>query len=156
MVKLTKVEQNIIKELEEKFTIDNPPEITQERFDLIVDKLIVEDKKEVMWNLCVTYSIDYEGKYYYNKIVDYYIKTKDSYYLEELICFACEELDHKYIVEEMLKTEDKTFIKNTLLECGKAVEHCLKPIELEKLLDYLKEKETKKTTYTTIKVCKLF
>lgn len=140
MVKLTKVEQNIIKELEEKFTIDNPPGITQERFDLIVDKLIEQNKKEVMWNLCATYSIDYEGKYNYNKIVDYYIKTKDSYYLEELICFACEELDHKYIVEEMLKTEDKTFIRNSLLECGNAIQYCLKPLELEKILDYLKQK----------------
>lgn len=138
MVKLTKAEQNIIKELEEKFSIDNPPKITQEKFDLIVDKLIEQDKKEVMWNLCATYSIEYEEKYNYNKIVDCYIKTKDSYYLEELICFACEELDHKYIVEEMLKTEDKTFIKNTLLECGNAVQYCLKPKELEKLLDYIK------------------
>lgn len=140
MVKLTKEEQNIIKELEEKFDIDNPPEINQERFDLIVDKLIEQDKKEVMWNLCVTYSIQYEGKYNYNKIVDYYIKTKDSYYLEELICFASEELDHKYIVEEMLKTEDQTFIKNTLLEYGNAVQYCLNTLELEKLLDYLKQK----------------
>jgi hypothetical protein len=107
MDKLTKEEINIIKELEKKFTIDNPPEINQESFDLIVDKLIEEDKKEVMWNLCATYSIYYEGKYNYNKIVDYYIKTKDSYYLEELLSFTSEESEHKYIVEEMLKTEDE-------------------------------------------------
>lgn len=138
MDKLTKEEINIIKELEEKFTIDNPPEITQEGFDLIIDKLIEDDKKEVMWKLCATYSIEHEGKYNYDKIVDYYIKTKDSYYLEELISFASEELDHKYIVEKMLKTEDKTFIRNTLLECGNTVEYCLEPIELEKLLDYIK------------------
>jgi len=138
MDKLTKEEINIIKELEEKFTIDNPPEITQEGFDLIIDKLIEDDKKEVMWKLCATYSIEHEGKYNYDKIVDYYIKTKDSYYLEELISFTSEELDHKYIVEKMLKTEDKTFIRNTLLECGNTVEYCLEPIELEKLLDYIK------------------
>lgn len=137
MVKLTKEEQNIIKELEEKFDINNPPKITQERLNLIIDKLIEKNEKELMWRLCGTFSDKYEGKYNYNKIVDYYIKTKDSYYLEELISFTSEELDHKYIVEEMLKTKDKMFIKNTLLECGNSVQHCLKPKELEKLLDYL-------------------
>ena len=140
MNNLTIEEINIIKELEKKITIDNPPEITQESFDLIISELIKEDKKEVMWNLCTTYSIEYDGKYNYNKVVDYYIKTKDSYYLEELICFLTEELDHKYIVENMLKTNDKTFIKNTLQECGNAVEYLLEHTELEKLLDYIKEK----------------
>ena len=109
MNELTQIELNIIADLEKKLVLDNPPKITQQRFNLIIDVLIKEDRRELMWRLCVTYS-----NYNYNKVVDYFVDKKDSWYVEELVCFVNGELDQEYLVNKMIETKDKEFIKESL------------------------------------------
>ena len=133
MDNLTEQEKNVIEGLKTLLVFDNPPNITQDRFNLIVDELIKNDERELMWRLCGTF----EG-YNYNKVIDYFIKVRDSYYIEELVCFTCGELDQEYLVNKMIETNDKVFIKNSLEECGNSMQYSMKDDCLEKLLEFIK------------------
>jgi len=132
MNELTQTELNIIADLEKKLVLDNPPKITQQRFNLIIDVLIKEDRRELMWRLCGTYS-----NYNYNKVVDYFVDKKDSWYVEELVCFVNGELDQEYLVNKMIETKDKEFIKESLELCGYCMESFLEPYLLKKLYLFL-------------------
>lgn len=123
----------IIKRLKKECILNNPPEISQEKFDLIATKLIINDEKELLWRLCGSFA-----GYNFNKVIDYFIKEKDSYYLEELVCFTNGELDQQHLVTQMLETNDKMFIKNALEEAGNSMQYCLNDNLLEKLLDFIK------------------
>lgn len=133
MDNLTEQEKNMIEGLKTLLIFDNPPNITQDRFNLIVDELIKNDERELMWRLCGTF----EG-YNYNKVIDYFIKVRDSYYIEELVCFTCGELDQEYLVNKMIETNDKVFIKESLEECGNSMQYSMKDECLEKLLEFIK------------------
>ena len=132
MNELTEIEQNIIENLENSLVLDNPPKITQQRFDSIIDVLIKEDRRELMWRLCGTYS-----NYNYNKVIDYFIDKKDSWYVEELICFVDGELDQEYLVNKMIETKDKEFINDALSLCGHCMEAYLEPHLLKKIYLFL-------------------
>ncbi len=127
------LEKEIIEKLKNEMILDNPPVINQIQFDLLVDKLIKNDEKELMWRLCGSYN-----GYNFNKVIEYFIKEKDSYYLEKLVCFTGGELDQKFMVEKMLETQDKLFIRNALEECGKSMQYSMNDDLLEQLLDYIK------------------
>lgn len=86
-----------------------------------------------MWRLCGTF----DG-YNFNKVIDYFIKVRDSYYIEELVSFTCGELDQEYLVNRMIETNDKEFIKASLEECGKSMQYSMKDEYLEKLLEFIK------------------
>lgn len=133
MNNLTEQEKNIIEGLRTSLVLDNPPDITQERFDLIIDELIKNDKRELMWRLCGTFN-----GYNYNKVIDYFIKVRDSYYIEELVSFTCGDLDQEYLVNKMIETNDKIFIRDSLEECGDSMQYSIDDEYLEKLLDFIK------------------
>ena len=133
MNNLKEQEKNIIEGLRTLLVVDDQPDITQERFDLIVDELIKNDERELMWRLCGAFN-----GYNYNKVIDYFIKVRASYYVEELVCFTCGELDQEYLVNKMIETNDKEFIKEALEECGKSMQYSMKDECLEKLLDFIK------------------
>lgn len=132
MNSLTEEEKNIIEQLKYRLTLDNPPLITQERFDAIVDVLIKEDRRELMWRLCGTYS-----NYNYNKVIDYFVDKRDSWYVEELVCFVNGKLDQEYLVNKMIETKDKEFIKDALYLCGYCMETILEPHLLKKIYLFL-------------------
>lgn len=48
---LIQEDKNIIEELKKSLILNNPPKITQQRFDSIIETLINDDKRELMWNL---------------------------------------------------------------------------------------------------------
>lgn len=133
MNNLTEQEKNIIEGLKTLLVLDNPPDISQDRFDIIIDNLISNDERELMWRLCGTL----DG-YNYNKVIDYFVNVRDSYYIEELVSFTCGELDQEHLVNKMIETNDKTFIKDSLEECGKSMQYSMKEENLEKLLEFIK------------------
>lgn len=133
MTNLTKEEQEIIDKLHKVLGFSNPPEITQERFNVLIDELIKEDKRETIWRLCGIYI-----GYNFNKVIDYYIEKRDSYYLEELVCFVNGELDQEYLVNKLIETKDKEFIRTCLELYGNTMQYCMDNLWLEKLLDYIK------------------
>jgi len=134
MNELTEIEQNIIENLEKNLVLDEPPKITQQRFDLIINVLIKEDRRELMWRLCGTYP-----NYNYNKAIDYFVDKKDSWYVEELVCFVDGELDQEYLVNKMIETKDTKFIKDALSLCGNCMETILEPSLLKKIYLFLEE-----------------
>lgn len=135
MAKLNKEEQEIVDKLHECLGFSNPPKITQERFDAIVEELIKKDKRETMWRLCGIYI-----GYNFNKVIDYYIEKKDSYYVEELVCFVDGELDQEYLVNKMIETNDKEFVKACLELYGETMQYCMDNEWIEKLLNFVKIK----------------
>lgn len=134
MNNLTEEEKNIIEGLRTSLILYNPPVIAQERFDLIVGELIKNDKRELMWRLCGTFN-----GYNYNKVIDYFINVRDSYYVEELVSFTRGDLDQEYLVNKMIETNDKTFIRDSLEECGDSMQSFMKAEYLEKLLNFIKK-----------------
>lgn len=131
---MTEEERNLISDLNNQGIIDNPILITQDRFDFILDELIKDDLRGLMWRLCATYP-----NYNYNKAVKYFIDKKDSWYIEELVCFVNGELDQEYLVDKMIETNDKDFIKDSLCLCGNCMEFCLEPYLLKKLYLFLEK-----------------
>ena len=92
-----------------------PPQIDQEAFDEMVEVGIKEDKREALWRLAFNY--EFKGMNF-NKIVDYFILKRDVYYLMELVCAVQESLDMDYLIDKVIKTNDKVFI-NKIIEDNK-------------------------------------
>ena len=84
-----------------------PPDITQERFDKLVQVGIKEDKREALWRLAFNYYGHYKD---FSAIAKYFIEKKDAYYLVELICAVRNDLDMDNIINEVIKTQDRNFI----------------------------------------------
>ena len=133
VIKYTLEEIELLNALKGRISEGNPPKITQDRLDKIIEELIKEKKNELLWRLCVTYF-----KYNLNKALKYYISNRDSYYIEELVSIISEDINQEYLVNEMIKTGDKEFIKQTLSESGNDMYYSLDPVYLEKLLDFIK------------------
>ena len=89
--------------------------ITNEEFDILVDKLIKDDDSYTLTSL-VTIYLDYNR----NKIIDYFIDKKDINLLLGFLDYCNDfstkdnELDQKYIVDKLLNINDKQFIKDIL------------------------------------------
>ncbi len=89
--------------------------LSNDEFNTLVDKLITHDDSSTLINLVSIY-IDYNR----NKIIDYFIRKKDVELLLGFLdycndfCTPKNELNQKYIIDELLKMNDKTFIKNIL------------------------------------------
>lgn len=132
MNSLNEIEKKLILDLKEKGLIDRPPLIEQERFDIIVENLINDDCRELMFRLCVSYP-----NYNYNKVIDYYIKKRDSWYIEEFVSAIGGVLNQEYLVQKMIETNDKVFIRNSLNLCNYCMESFLKPHLLTKIYLFL-------------------
>lgn len=107
--------------------------MSQEDFDKKVEQLIsINDSKELWCFTVTTQGLNY------NRVIEYYINAKDSFYLEELVSAMSDELDQEYLVDKMIGTKDKNFIKEALLYCNKSMQYSMNQKLLEKLLDYVK------------------
>ena len=67
-----------------------------------------------------------------------YVDTRDSFYIAELVSILVEDLDNEYLVNKMINTQDKDFIRKSLNYCNKIMQYSIDPICLEKLLEYVK------------------
>lgn len=95
-------------------SVPMPPQITQDKFNDIVNAGIKNDEKEWLWRLALNYS---QKNIDFSLIEDYYISIKDDYYLTELICVVPDEIDIKKTRKKVMATNDEIFIakvKNTL------------------------------------------
>lgn len=90
-----------------------PPPINQEYFDDLVVAGIKEDKKEAIWRLAMNYN---ERGKDFSKIEDYFILKRDDWYLMELVSGVTEDLNLAKLVDKIVETKDKEFIKK-ILEC---------------------------------------
>lgn len=115
MVEYNDKEKKIIKQCNEGPFYTIVTELTQDEFDELVNKLMKEDQAKTL-TILVSIYWDYNR----NKIIDYFINKKD---VEELLSFLdyCNDfsteknqLDQKYIVDKILETSDKQFIKKIL------------------------------------------
>lgn len=115
MIEYNDKEKKIIKQCNEGPFYTIVTELTQDEFDELVNKLMKEDQAKTL-TILVSIYWDYNR----NKIIDYFINKKD---VEELLSFLdyCNDfsteknqLDQKYIVDKMLETSDKKFIKEIL------------------------------------------
>ncbi len=86
-----------------------PPVITQEGFDDLVKVGIKDDKREALWRLAFNYN---HKKINFSLIEDYFIEKRDSYYLIELISAVQEDLDIDKIIQKVISTKEKKFIKD--------------------------------------------
>lgn len=85
-----------------------PPVLNQADFNDLVKVGTENDKRESLWRLAFNYNnknIDF------SLIEDYFIDKKDGYYLIELISAVREDLDVDKIIEKVISTNDKKFIK---------------------------------------------
>lgn len=107
--------------------------MTQDEFDKAIDLLIKNNNRDEIWNTCaLTEGLNY------NKVIDYYVDTRDSFYIAELVSILAEDLDNEYLVNKMINTQDKDFIRESLNYCNKIMQYSIDPICLEKLLEYVK------------------
>ena len=115
MIEYNDKEKKIIKQCNEGPFYTIVTELTQDEFDELVNKLMKEDQAKTL-TILVSIYWDYNR----NKIIDYFINKKD---VEELLSFLdyCNDfsteknqLDQKYIVDKILETSDKKFIKEIL------------------------------------------
>lgn len=90
-------------------SVPMPPVINQEAFNELVEAGIKEDKRESLWRLATNYSnknIDF------SHIEDYFIEKKDEYYVIELISAVKEDLDMDKLIDKIVNTKNKEFIRN--------------------------------------------
>ena len=97
-----------------------PPNLTQEKFDKLVNVGIEKDKREWLWRLAFNYE---NSNINFDSIVEYFIKKKDGYYLSELIsavgdCLNLDEIidmiDDKELIEDL--KDRKSVISNYVSE----------------------------------------
>ena len=91
-----------------------PPQIDQEKFNVLVKVGVENDEREWLWRLAFNYNRKNKD---FSLIEDYFIEKKDEYYLTELISAVPEDLDMKKLKEKVMATKDNNFItsvKNTL------------------------------------------
>lgn len=111
----TDKEKEIIKQCNEGPFHTLITKITNEEFDILVDKLIKDDDSYTLTSLITIY-LDYNR----NKIIDYFINKKDIDLLLGFLDYCNDfntkdnELDQKYIVDKLLNINDKQFIKDIL------------------------------------------
>lgn len=77
-----------------------------EEINKLVDKYINEDNRKMLWEL----AFEYEDKIDLNKIAFYYIKVRDFFNICELICVVSDYLNLDNIFDEIIATNDKTFM----------------------------------------------
>lgn len=115
MIEYNDKEKKIIKQCNEGPFYTIVTELTQDEFDKLVNKLMKEDQAKTL-TILVSIYWDYNR----NKIIDYFINKKD---VDELLGFLdyCNDfqtennsLDQKYIVDKILETSDKKFIKEII------------------------------------------
>lgn len=90
-------------------------ELSNNEFDILVDKLIKDDDSYTLTSLIAIY-----WNYNRNKIIDYFINKGN---LDSLLGFLdyCNDfdtpnnrLDQKYVVDKLIEKNDKKFIKDLL------------------------------------------
>lgn len=115
MNEYTDKEKRILKQLSDGPFYTVVTELSNKEFDNFVNKLINDDKRDALLFLVTTYW-DYKR----NKILDYFISKRD---FENLINFlnCCDdfrtknsELSETYIINKILETKDKDFVKKIL------------------------------------------
>lgn len=93
-----------------------PPVINQEGFNDLVKVGIKDDKREALWRL----AFNYEHKNInFSLIEDYFIEKRDAYYLIELISAVQEDLDVDKIIQKVISTKEKDFMK----DCAERAKH---------------------------------
>ena len=103
--------KDLLEFITDYISVPCPPKIDQKIFDEMVEVGIKEDQRESLWRLAFNYEfkdIDFTN------IVDYFILKRDYYYLTELISAVGHALDMDYLIDKVIKTEDKEFIANVL------------------------------------------
>lgn len=91
--------------------IPNPPKVSQNEFDELVEAAIdYEDSLENVWRLGMTY--DSRG-YDYSLLDSFFAGSRDTYYISEYIS-SIKQVEQKKIVDMVIKTEDKEFIRALL------------------------------------------
>lgn len=84
--------------------------VGEDSFNYIVEELIKEDKREMLWNMAYFYSKlclqkeHYFLKYNYNylDIMKYFIKKKDKYYIDEMLKIFINNKDKYNELEQLL------------------------------------------------------
>lgn len=89
------------------------PKIGQKDFDDLVSAGIEQDKRESLWRLAMNY--EDKGKDF-SQIEDYFILKRDNYYLMELVSGVDNNLNLTELVDKIIETKDKEFIKK-IVEC---------------------------------------
>ena len=110
------------------------PNLNQETFDRIVDAAISsgDDSRENCWRLAVNYETHNLN---FDKIVDYYISIRDVWYLVELMHFLQGNCDLDGIIEKVIETKDKDFIKGLLND--NFIDSTLDVLQIERLKEQL-------------------
>ena len=110
------------------------PNLNQEAFDKLVDAAINsgEDSRENCWRLAFNY--EYHNLNF-DKIIDYYISIRDVWYLVELMHFLQDDYDLDGIIEKVIETKDKDFIKGLLND--NFIDSTLGTLQIEKLKEQL-------------------
>ena len=89
----------------------NPPIIDNSGFDDLVRVGIDNDDREGLWRLAMNY--DMKG-FDFTDIVIHYIEKRDAYYITELISGVIDSLDMNDVMDRIIHTQDKKFIKEVL------------------------------------------
>ena len=91
--------------------VNRPFKLTQEQFDELVEEAKkYEYSLENVWRLAMNYDqMDFD----YSKIEDFFVDTRDAYYLTEYMSGVF-QANKKRIVDKLIKTNDKEFIKKIL------------------------------------------
>ena len=110
------------------------PNLSQEAFDKLVDAAISsgDDSREKCWRLAVNYETHNLN---FDKIVDYYISFRDIWYLVELMHFLQDDYDLDGIIEKVIETKDKDFIKGLLND--NFIDSTLGALQIERLKEQL-------------------
>ncbi len=108
-------EKKIIKQCNEGPFHTLVTELTNEEFDILVDKLIKDDDSYTLTSLITIY-IDYDRE----KIIDYFINKRDTELLLGFLDYCNDfstpnnKLNQKIIVDKLISKNDKEFIKELL------------------------------------------
>ena len=115
-------------------TSSRPYSIDQEKLDELIDVAKSHPySDENIWRLAMTYD---EMGYDYSKIEEYYVNNKNLYYLQEYVSGVYQKnMDN--IVELLIKTNDKEFIKKVL--DNDFINRDLNDIQKKKLEDYYEQ-----------------
>ena len=136
MINYTNKEKKIINQCKKGPFHTLVTELSLDEFNILVDKLIVDDEESIFPSLIAIYR-DYNC----NKIIDYYIEKENVELLLGFLdycndfCTNDNQLNQKYVVDKLLEKNNKKFIKD-ILESNNTY-FLTDPKEKERLINYL-------------------
>ena len=102
----------ILNELKTCLSLEHPKNIGQENLDKLIDYVIKNGTREIVWRIAISYSnFDLD----FTKIMLYFIETKDEFYvIETLYAVGDDKIDLKLTKKKVLETNDNEFIRKVI------------------------------------------